>query len=385
MSNTYRSRKGVIRLKLLKVLRLACSRRMVRGALRSLIHARHDGTPVNSGTWGRREDWGLPPFSNTGVTVSRSDSAPAWAGVHWFAGTLRGLPASHVLAVLGAYLDATPAPRKTGGYGYRLSAGVRTASVYWTDGRPDVFVVLPGEVCEQLGVPALVALATELDLTPSSRLDVAWDTDLFTPLQLARSFEAGDVVTRIQRKPRKGERQDRCRGIEYRSNSEGDTVYLGSRTSQRFVRVYDRRGSTRLEMELKEERAKLLWARFLSTADEGQWSALALGVVRDFIDFKDCASAENPKDRVMLPWWAAFTAWAGKVHFIIPKQPVTLEKSRQWLKKQVAGSFAMCFDVERKPGLMVRELLALGREAYRKREERARIVHQARIDLARSA
>ena len=40
--------------------------------------------------------------------------------------------------------------------------------MYWSPGRADVFVVLPGEVCELLGVPALVALATDLDLDRKS-------------------------------------------------------------------------------------------------------------------------------------------------------------------------------------------------------------------------
>lgn len=375
--NDYQSPNRLALSRLKKSVKLARTRRQVRGALRALVHARHDGLRVNEGLHGaQREHWGeaLPPFSNTGVTERSEHSTTTWAGIHWFAGTARTLRPAEVCAVVAEHLEASVNPRKAGGYGYHHSAGIGKASVYWSVGRADVFVVLPGEVCEQLALPGLVALATELDLVPSSRLDVAWDNCPFTPRQVARAFEAGDVVTRIKRSLSE---TGRVHGLETRSNAEGDTTYLGSRSSERFVRVYDRRGATRFEMELKGKRSIDLWARFMAASEE-MAPQLALGVVRDFIDFKDRCFAENTKDCPMLPWWASFTDWAGKQVCVIPRRPVTLEKVRQWLKKAVAGSLAAAFDCEKNGSLLIRELMTVGRAMYHKKRERVVMVADAR-------
>lgn len=389
--NTYIKPKGLKLATLKKSTKKPAQRRLKLGALRALIHARHDGVPLNArpaSAWASRAAWSLeqPPLSNTGVTVSRTDmeAPPLWAGVHWFAGTVRAMKAEEVVAVVGEFLHAAPEPRKNGGYGYAHSAGILKASVYWSPGRGDVFVVLPGEACEQLALPGLVALATTLDMVPTSRLDVAWDGCPFEPRTVSRAFEAGDVVTRIQRKPKEDERQDRCRGVEYRSNAEGDTVYLGSRQSERYVRVYDRRGSTRLELELKAKRAIHLWKAICASAEENA-GVLSLGVLRDFLDFKDQTTAENPRDRQMLPWWAEFTAGAAKLVCIIPRQPVTLQKIKTWIKKQVAGAFALAFDADVWGGGFVRDILATGRKMYSKRPERLVMLQNARAQHYRAA
>ena len=44
------------------------------------------------------------------------------------------------------------------------------------------------------------------------------------------------------------------------------TVNLGSRQSERMIRVYNRRGFTRLEMELKDKRADLVAKEILQAA-----------------------------------------------------------------------------------------------------------------------
>lgn len=301
----------------------------------------------------------LPPPTNRGVTV-------AWMGVHWFAGTVRGHAPAAVLDVLAAHLGASVVRRERGGYGYALSAAVGRASVYWSPGRGDVFVVLPGEVCEALTVPALVALATELDLEPSSRLDVAWDVTGVTVAQVADAWHRGDVVTRAHRD---SWRHDR--------NAQGETFYMGSRSSGRMVRVYDRRGPTRLEMEWKGERAVLLWRRLLACAEEG-WSAEAMSELRAYLDFRDRSASVRPDCCPLLAWWSALTDGAGRSCVTIPRAVRTLDDKRAWLRHQVAPVLAMVADGVQDWTAELRSLLLDGRERYQRHPDRVALVQMAR-------
>lgn len=311
------------------------------------------------------------PASNTGVTV-------AWMGVHWFAGTLRGQSADAVAAQVGESVGVLPVALERGGYGYPCSYAVESARVYWGPGRSDVFVSLSGDFCERLGVVGLVALATLLDLEPTSRLDVAWDCSGVTPGAFESAFTAGNVVTRIHREY--VEETGRWKGIDLRSNWEGDTVYLGSRHSERFVRVYDRRGPTRLEMEWKGKRALALWERLLCVGEE-DWSREAMTELRAFLDFRDRSVSTRPSDCPLLSWWAELVGDAGRSCITIPRVPKTLEDVRVWLHKQVAPALAMLHDALPDFTYEIKAAIREGRERYMRRPERVAMV-AARVGVA---
>lgn len=301
----------------------------------------------------------LPPPTNRGVTVT-------WQGVHWFAGTVRGLAASAVVDIVSAHLNVKAQTRSRGGYGYAHSAVLGQASVYWSPGRADVFVVLPGETCEALGIPGLVALATDLDLDPTSRLDLAWDVEGVPVLQVADAWHAGHTVTRAHKDSWKHER-----------NAQGETFYMGSRTSGRMVRVYDRRGPTRFEMEWKEDRAVLLWRRLLACGESG-WSAEAMSELRAFLDFRERAEGVNPQRCPLLPWWDAVTDGAGRSCVTVPRAARTLDDKRQWLRDQVAPVLAMVADGVPDWESEVLHLLENGRRRYRGHADRVAMVELSR-------
>lgn len=66
-----------------------------------------------------------------------------------------------------------------------------------------------------------------------------------------------------------------------------------------MLRVYDKRGPVRLELLTRKDRATIICTEVL-TQKVDQWAFLALGHLRDYIDFVD-------KDtKRMLSWWEAF-------------------------------------------------------------------------------
>ncbi len=300
---------------------------------------------------------GLPPPNNMGVTV-------AWAGVHWFAGTTR-LAVSDVLELLPKHLLAPIVAHERGargGYGHSASCG--GALVAWGDDRPDVFVSLPGSVCEVLSVTDLVGMAAVLELEPTSRLDLAWDAEGFTPADCRAAARRGDVVARVQ-----FSKAESSKWVEDGAGSS--TYYMGARTSSRMVRVYDRRGPTRVELEVKAERAVLLWRCLIATSEEG-WSAAGMAELRAFVDFRDRSSGVRPDYCELLPWWAEFVEGAERRAVCIPRERQTLERAVSWLRLSVAPTLALAYDVLG-PDL-VRGMLDAGRERYRRRPDRVALL-----------
>lgn len=294
-------------------------------------------------------------------------------GVHWFAGTTKATP-EEVLDAVSALRDGAPVVQHERGArgGYSRSATCGGVFVAWGENRTDVFVSIPGDACEELGIPGLAGLSAAVQLEPSSRLDVAWDTTLFDPETPAKAFEAGQVVARIQRavNPETG----RLRGIERRSNHEGDTVYLGSRTSERFVRFYNRRGPTRVEMELKERRAVELWRRMLALNDEAAWGMEALAELRHFLDFREVVLGPRsgklvgPAERPLLSWWSEFVTGADRRSTVLPRKAPKLETMDRWLRRQVAPVLALVADAYGSD--VVKDLMTIGRAQYRTRPDR---------------
>jgi hypothetical protein len=303
----------------------------------------------------------LPPPSNRGVTVPSAGAIEvAWAGVHWFSGTTKS-KIEDVLEVVSGLRDGAPVQHHERGAkgGYSHSATCAGIFVAWGDNREDVLVTVQGEVCEEMGICNLVALSICADLEPTSRLDVAWDAEGLTPELLGQTFERGDVVTRVQRVV--NEDTGRIKGIRRESNHEGDTVYLGSRTSERFLRVYDRRGPCRIELELKERRALELWRRLVALQEE-LWSAEALSELRAFIDFRDRSTAAHPEDCPLLPWWAEFCQGAERRSTLLPRIVPTLEKKDKWLRDDVSTSLALVVAVHG-PGI-IQDMLTMGRARF---------------------
>lgn len=113
-----------------------------------------------------------------------------------------------------------------------------------------------------------------------TRLDLAVDIDPGHVHSVYEAFLADEVSTA-------------SRKVALMRSQSGDTVYIGSRTSGRFVRVYDKSGQmgmqgslVRIELEAKGDTANGL-AKYL--AQEGSW--VIPEVVRATID---CPT---------LPWW----------------------------------------------------------------------------------
>lgn len=261
----------------------------------------------------------FPPSTNRGGTVT-------WMGVHWLTGTCRR-PAAEVVDIVSRHLFGLHLEvLDRGMWTYKESALERStkARVLWSSGRDEVAVNLPGEACEMLGTAGVLALVRELGLK-LTRLDVAWDTDTLTPALVRDAHASGDAVTF-------------SKYHKWMQDPEGSTFYLGKRGSDsdvRLLRVYDRRGPTRVELEVHGKRAQMLWAVLDGAALE-DWSAGCLAYLVDFVDFRERAADPNIGRCPRLAWWEDFSNGAGRLALPLPRKAPTLDSSREWVESQVA-------------------------------------------------
>ena len=118
------------------------------------------------------------------------------------------------------------------------------------------------------------------------------------------------------------------------SGADGHTMYVGGRTSERFIRIYNKAAERRangeqsnadwirIELELKGARANMC-AKSIASPDNSVGDVIAAHI-KDFIDFE-------------APWWGEATS--GK-SVEIQQSARKLTDTETWLLEQVAPAFA---------------------------------------------
>lgn len=206
------------------------------------------------------------------------------------------------------------------------------------------------EVVGTLGlVVGLMKLGCRWNVT---RADVALDGVLVHPDEVERVWRFDEAV-RCRSKRSSNGRQE---------NEDGVTVYIGKRSSHRFMRVYNRRGPTRshsrFELECKDDRAREVVAGLMSRVPE-EWPAFLRGVLFDFIDFKQ-------------GWWAE--AMAGMIELRRANGSaveLTIEAKTRWLESQVAGTLSDVVEAAGGDLGVVERLVMLG--AMKRRRQMVRV------------
>ena len=280
-----------------------------------------------------------PPCSNTGAEIT----------IHWLRG---GYQVSHevvqeLIDLLdpGSYLETLAWGRFMYQRHHVYANGIKLYFGPLAPNMPPCLIDCSGTACEALGFEKLQAIARDSELT---RIDIAFDGAPFTPKQAAAWVREKSVRCRAKRRQY---REDLNGGLD------GETLYLGSRQSSQLLRVYDSRGFTRVELELKHEAAKSFKAILMG--ETLLFAQQAVGVLREFVDFVDTSSDTNVTRAPLLPLWQQFTKALERVKLkLAPKEVKTLEQVRAWLEHQVS---AMLYTYHRSGG-SISGILNYGRE-----------------------
>lgn len=128
-----------------------------------------------------------------------------------------------------------------------------------------------------------------------------------------------------------------------RTRCKSGTVYLGSRQSDRFVRIYKHDGIPRWELETKGEVSRKVWDLLVKdypydSFEVDSWQQAMASVAIGNYSFCDRSNSDIPiKDCPLLPFWEKFVNAVGgsiKISVGSASQGV-LTKSISWLYRQV--------------------------------------------------
>lgn len=246
-----------------------------------------------------------------------------------------------------------------GGMGYTESApALDGGRVFWHPDRPGmgIHIRLPAASIAMSGFTALGLINRALDMGGRiTRVDIAFD-DYSGTLDLDEMYEKlrkGEVVTRFRRVARiEGGKLG-----EY--GKTGDTINIGARASQAFIRIYDKKREqeakkketldienwVRVEMELKGDKAHVfagMLSRSVFLEDLKTAAQLCSDLLFGLLDFKQPSVVDTNKTRWdTSEWWQEFVRSTGKLTLGIPLRHRTLDDTKAWIKTQVATSLAM--------------------------------------------
>lgn len=305
----------------------------------------------------------VPPSGNTGVSVTGG----SWVGVHWLTGTTFNVAVGDVVSRIQELTGIDPVRLPRGSRGYRVVHRLGPVVVF-SEGNEDmgVSVEVEGEGCELLGFDGLCSLWADLQLRVS-RIDLAADGAPFSPAKAWEAWTAGQVRTKVKTKARAITGREGWRSGTWMSSAEGDTAVFGSARSNRLIRVYDRRGATRVELQVRKEAAEAIASDvFLRPFEE--LPRAVLGHIRAFVDFVDVEASGNIGRAPLLPFWDAFCGHVEKAQVRLTGTVLrTFEKVDRWLREQVAPSLAVW--MQRLGSEKVEELFTLGRARWTRQHE----------------
>lgn len=272
------------------------------------------------------------------VSVIRGHNLQDVAIIDWLSFTLPAKDgdrlsdlASWLLDLVG--LSAEPLERGAMGYthGWRLSGG---GLLLYNPARGDMgchcslsagSLALLSDWCPR---SLIAAVLTEGGWV--TRIDIAIDTDAVDIATVDNAVRSGCLVSRAKKRRYYGD-----------YDADNYTIYIGERSAQRFVRIYNKAAEqqvegvwTRCEVEYKGKQAQTAAVYILQGED-------LRSLVLSAVDFRDSSEDANISRCSRLSWWAA---WVGNVRRLsfAAASPVaeTVERVFEWVRRQVAPSLA---------------------------------------------
>jgi len=204
----------------------------------------------------------------------------------------------------------------------------------------------PGQACDALpdkDIQEFIVTLSSLEKARITRLDLAWDGVPFTPEQVKAAVDKGQMRSYLRRKNMS------YTVTPYEDREDGQigtsSLRLGSRSSERMLRVYNERGPVRIELQTKSKRAYLVAMDVLIQLPEF-WIDKAIGHLRDYVDFVDGATGK------LLPWWDEFVHNQDRAMKTISNaRLVTLNGMLSWVNNAVSPTLSVIADLVGMPAI----------------------------------
>ena len=119
---------------------------------------------------------------------------------------------------------------------------------------------------------------------------------------------------------------------------------MARRSSERFLRIYDRRGPTRIERETKGKYAGAVAAEpIVRRGDDAALVAFVVGCLREFCDLGIQDGVHGSRDVVLLPWWREFVGSVDRIGKLVVdrREHLSVDRSLAWIDRSVVPRLAM--------------------------------------------
>ncbi len=270
--------------------------------------------------------------------------------VHWLSTTIWG-DVSYGLKMWQMWFEQYLGPLNGLGYGGRgfksLYKALASAKLYadpigqnGPEGNPYFSYDFPGQACDAIPdkvIQEFIIVLNRWEKSSMTRLDLAWDGVPFTPERVIIAVEHEQMRSYLRR----SKMQYTVSPYEIREDGQLGTssVRLGSGQSARMLRVYDKHGPVRLEMQTRAERADLI-ARDVLVKLPDLWLDNAIPHLRDYIDFIE---RETEK---LLPWWKHFINNKSRaMKTVSDARTIELTKMLTWVEGKVSPTLSVINDV----------------------------------------
>jgi DNA relaxase NicK len=277
--------------------------------------------------------------------------------IHWLSFTVHSLSCEASYLYDNFFKDTFGAliPLGNGGRGFKeIHTGLCGFKIYLypINNQHGYFhIEIPGEACDSLHWEYFPALMIYLQSNyPGKyffkRIDLAFDNVPFTPQDVEKAITDENVRSLAKRESLE------VFNSPFKQKENGEigcyTVEFGSRTSERMVRVYNKRGFTRLELQAKDDRAHQIGLQLFNILDANNWFPVMISHLRDFIDLDT-------------PWWKEFVAGHGRAYLTtsVPRN-TELERIARWFDKQISPCFSVLVDAM--DGLELQQIIKQGRK-----------------------
>ncbi len=209
---------------------------------------------------------------------------------------------------------------------------------------------IPGQACELISWDYFNALGILLeanfkDCYKFTRIDFAFDNLGFTPEQVEQAIRENNLRSLAKREKMAIHQSP----FAIRDNGEIGTytTELGVRDSGRMIRVYNKRGYTRLELETRDDRAQIIAKDLLLAENISKWFSISIGHLRDYVDFNT-------------DWWKVFVSGEARAWATLgDAKELTITRMVEWLDIQVMPALSVAIDVL--PPGVIETLISRGR------------------------
>lgn len=206
-----------------------------------------------------------------------------------------------------------------------------------------------------LDITSFCQLMLTLDGCKINRLDIAYDDyqellNIYIMHIMARGGE--NVVTRWRKATMV------MSGKIGEDDQDGETLYLGNRQSDSFLRVYDKRAQelarganiealptnwVRCELELKGKVADAVGRDLVGQSFN---PSAMVGLLRSKIDFHQEGEG-RPQRRPLSGWWEQFTRGLEQRPIGIAKPVQSIERKSKWVTDSVAPTLALLMEAHK--------------------------------------